>query len=396
VFKIPFLGVGHRLDDEDIDCLKEVARNAKTYTQGEYQELFERQFRVFINQENGRCLAVTNAASAIELVADDVALEVGDEIVCTSHTYAATLYPFLRKGIRVRWADIDRESWLSESEQIESKISQKTKLVIVVHLYGLPSRCYESYEEWRAKGITIIEDCAQALGSRIDNRHVGTQSDYGVFSFQSHKNISTLGEGGMLVVRNEERIECIKRNRHNGHCAYQVYTQEYWKPAMSNVVRPYGDGRIPHNFCMNEFSARTGSRMLGKYESILSVRIRNYRILKDILKGDKRVKMQYVDNGKKSSYHLTPLRLVEMDESEVDKLFMVMADIYGIQCAKQYYPLYNYDLFSSNGHGLGKLQVRDQASIFYSQMISVPFHDGLEAEDMEYIGKSLLESLDCI
>ena len=105
-FKIPFSGVGHRIESAYLDKLKKVALSATTYTQGPFQEEFESDFKKYIKTE-GFCLATSNAASALELIADDLNIQEDDEIICTSHTYCASLYPFLRNKPLVNWADIN-------------------------------------------------------------------------------------------------------------------------------------------------------------------------------------------------------------------------------------------------------------------------------------------------
>jgi len=389
--KYPFLGVGHRLTEDDIDSLKPVAFNSYTYTQGYYLNEFEDSFGMYIGADKSSCVAVSNAACAMEMISDHVNLSKGDEVICTCHTYCASVYPFLRSGATIVWADIDKNTWLSEAEQIEKLITESTRVIVVVHLYGLPSDCTQSYTRWRNLGITIIEDCAQALGAYIGNTHVGLLSDFSIFSFQSHKNISTLGEGGMLVIRETVYEQNIKLNRHNGHCEYSRDSNMYWRPAMINVIAPYNDHRIPHNFCLNEFSCAIGVRLLGQYDIILGQRKTNYSIARKMTLDTPKLKMQHISPHKKSSYHLLPFRLEGYSTKEVDSVFSKMMYDYGVQCVKQYMPLYKYPLFQS-GCPI-RLIKNTEADVFYDQMISLPFHDGLHEADIEYIIGSLIKCI---
>ena len=395
-YKIPFSAVGHRIEEEYIDKLKDLANSGKTYTQGFFQEKFEEDFKNYINT-GGFCLATSNAVSALEMIADEIKISSHDEIICTSHTYCASLYPFLRANPTVKWADIDKDSWLSEADQIDDKVTESTRLIIIVHLYGTPSDCTSLYSKWRNKGIVIVEDCAQALGARINNRHVGTLSDYSVFSFQSHKNISTLGEGGMLVVKDKSKKTNFKLNRHNGHAPYDIHHEMYWKPAMTNVVRIPKSDHFPHNYCLNEFACCIGSSLLSDYDGILRKKEKNYHLLKQSIDSNQelagKLKYQLVADNKNISFHLFPLQLSTMTESNVDRLFLTLSEAYGIQCAKQYMPLYKYDLFSPTCIKSLFHDSCNNADVFYSQMISLPFHDSLTEDEIGYMINSIAEVL---
>ena len=377
---IDFCGIGHRLTSNDLSILNDVALNANTYTQGPYQEQFEADFLSFLGSAD-YALATSNAVSAIELIADELNLSSDDEIICTSHTYCASIYPFLRSGARVVWCDIDEKSWLSEGKEINKLVTQKTKAIIIVHLYGLPSNCVEYIDAWKQSGITIIEDCAQAIGASINENKVGTKSDFSVFSFQSHKNISTLGEGGMLIISDHECYKRMRLNRHNGHTPYLRDDQRYWKPAMTNVVPAYL-GRLPNNYCLNEFSCAIGSTLLPQIPSIINKRKSNSDFLRSSLHEPGVLEFQDISPSKSPSYHLSPVRVCTKSEEEVDKMLEQLYLDYGIKCAKQYYPLYNYELFADINSSFSPTPI---AETFYEQMISLPFHDHLSVEELEYI-----------
>ena len=139
--------------------------------QGKYQEEFENSFAEKFNLEN--VLAVSNAVSGIELIADELNIRPGDEILCPAHTYCASAYPFLKRGAKIKWLDINNKSWLSETEEIKNQITEKTKALILVHLYGTPANALDLYSELNKRGIFVIEDCAQSLGAMINKEYVG-------------------------------------------------------------------------------------------------------------------------------------------------------------------------------------------------------------------------------
>tara|TARA_Y100001968_G_scaffold280565_1_gene277200 strand:+ start:68908 stop:70089 length:1182 start_codon:yes stop_codon:yes gene_type:complete len=384
-YRYPFSGIGHRLEDEIFEILKNENKTMDSYTQGRFQEKFESEFENKFHLPH--CIAVSNAVSGIDLIASELQFESDDEVICPAHTYCASAYPFLKAGANIKWADINPESYLSDESDYEKLITKKTKAIVVVHLYGAASNVYNLYDKLREKGIKIIEDCAQALGAKYNNRPVGYFADYSIFSFQSHKNISTLGEGGIISVRNLEAFNRIKRQRHNGHIKYDIYTSEYWKPAMSDVRRVYQDS-YPSNYCMNEFQAIVGSYLIKKIEDINLNRKIKWEKAFSIIKKSELLQMQRINNNSTSSYHLLPIR-VKLESNLVDKIFSFMCKE-GIQCAKQYQPLYRYNLFndynSTNEHTFSLLKNTD---LFYDQMISLPFHESLSVLDIEFMVNTL-------
>ena len=199
--RIPFSGVGYRYGIEETESVIRAMNEANTFTQGAYQRQFEHTFAQFIDMPHA--FATSSCAAAIELAAILFGVKAGDEVICPAHTYCASIYPFARHGIKVRWADIDSETFLVNADTIRPLINPRTKVIIVVHLYGLPADMRNIMSMAHEHGILVLEDCAQSIGASIEGKMAGSFGDISVFSFQSHKNISTLGEGGMICLRDE-------------------------------------------------------------------------------------------------------------------------------------------------------------------------------------------------
>lgn len=388
-FQFPFLGVGHRIDSELFDVLKKANLGMSTYTQGRYMHEFEEKFSTNFGLKN--CLSVSNAVSGIELIADDIDIQPGDEVLCPAHTYCASAYPFLKRGASIKWLDINPTTFQIDEDIVLNAISSKTRVLMSVHLYGSALNISNIYPLLREKGIVLIEDCAQSIGALCNNISVGALADYSVFSFQSHKNISTLGEGGMVSVKSDSSFSRMIKQRHNGHERYQIYPDMYWKPAMSNVVRPYEDS-YPSNYCLNEFSCLTGSYLLDKLPSIAKKRRQNFETMCDILSNSPHLSLQEFYPHCTSSYHLAPVRLL-FPKDTVDQIFVYMA-ANGVQCAKQYMPLYRYALFTDSLKPpyLESINLLPHTDLFYDQMLSIPFHDSLSIDDISAISNLLLKS----
>src|SRR5262249_20021141 len=143
--------------------------------------------------------------------------------------------PFARAGARLVWADIDPDTRVVTAETIRARVSMHTRVIVVVHLYGLVCDMDPIMALAKEHDLLVVEDAAQALGARYKGHAAGTIGDFGCFSFHTHKNITTLGEGGMLAVASPEQAALVPGLRHNGMRAYGGDRERYWVPAMSDV-----------------------------------------------------------------------------------------------------------------------------------------------------------------
>ena len=217
-YKVKFSG---RSLDIDINAIKNIAiklNKSNTLTQGHYLQKFENDFSKYTKISN--CLAVSSATAGFELIASFMKCKKGDNIIIPSHTYTSSAYPFVKKGFKIKWADIDLDTRTVSIENIISNINNKTRAIIAVHLYGYGVSVKELKKICKQKNILLIEDCAQAMGVIVNSNHVGLEADFSVFSFHSHKNISTLGEGGMIGFKNKKIRDLFIKIRHNGHSPF--------------------------------------------------------------------------------------------------------------------------------------------------------------------------------
>ena len=173
-----------------------------------------------------------------------------DEIIIPSY-YCASAIPYVRSKSKIIWADINKDCFTISFDHVKKLITPKTKAIVIVHLYGLIATDTEKIIALAKKNkIKVIEDCAQALGAFKGNKSVGSFGDISCFSFHSQKNLTTLGEGGMISTNNNDFIEKIKLYRHNGHKPFENST-DYWLPPMTDVCEVSNDF-IPMKSTMSE------------------------------------------------------------------------------------------------------------------------------------------------
>ena len=188
-------------------------------------------------------------------------------MICPAHTFAASAIPFCHTGASIRWADIDQRSLVVSAETIAPLVNENTKVIIVVHLYGLVCDMDPILELAHERGILVVEDVAQALGATYKGRQAGSMGDFGCFSFHTHKNMTTLGEGGVLTVKDPELAKVVPGFRHNGMRGFEGERENYWTPAMGNVDFDW-DGVWPYNFCIGEIQCAAGIKQLERVDQM--------------------------------------------------------------------------------------------------------------------------------
>ena len=384
-FKIKFSGRGHRYTQDEIDIVKDVMQNGDPLTQGRYRDEFERKFCEY--NGNRYAFSVNNATAALEMAAQLCMFENGDEVVAPAHTFTSSVYPFIKKGAKVVWADIDLQTRVVTLESIQKCITPHTKAIVVVHLYGFIIPEIEAIAAFaKERGILLIEDVAQAMGTEIDGKKAGTFGDFGVFSFHSHKNITTLGEGGMLTLQDKKYADIAPMLRHNGHCGFAYEREHYWEPAMGNLDLPSVDGRglMPNNYCLGEVECALGSKLLERLDAMnAQKRARAIRFIDALEVFDDLVFHRVEDM--RHNYHLLVAYVKNGKRNEVMKRLVYDK---GIQCVVQYYPLNRYPLYQRLGFGDADCPNTDE---FFDNMISFPFQHWMSEEEFAYMLQSTKE-----
>lgn len=389
--RIPFSGRSIRYTEDEIATVAEAMRNAETLTQGAYMADFERRFAQYQGVRNGSCFAVMNGCAALEMSAQLCGFAPGDEFVIPSHTFTASAYPYIKHGGRPVWADIDPLTRVATADSIAKAITPRTKAVVVVHLYGYVADMPDILALCREKGLICIEDAAQAIGAELDGKKAGSFGDMAIFSFHSHKNLTTLGEGGMLYVANPELASIVPMLRHNGHCPYAGDRPDYWKPAMGNVDLPmlHGHPLMPSNYSIGEIECALGAKMLDRIDQInAEKRARAIKII-DALSNFPELQFHRVTNNR-HNFHLLAARMTSGAQKR-DKFMRIMFNEKGIKCVVQYLPLNRYDFYKKLGFDKASCP---EADAFFDTMVSFPFQHWMPENDVDYMIASTRETLE--
>lgn len=215
-----------RYEQDEIDAVVEVLRSGKVnYWTGTQGREFEREFAEFTGISHA--VFVANGTVALELALRALDLPTGSEVVTTPHTFIATSSAIVAIGLRPVFADIDPDSGNITPETIEAAVTPHTSAVLVVHLGGWPARMPEIQELCRTQGLRLVEDCAQAHGAMIGDRHVGTFSDVAAWSFCQDKIITTGGEGGMVATDDRDLWRRMWAYKDHGKSWEAIYEREH-------------------------------------------------------------------------------------------------------------------------------------------------------------------------
>jgi len=190
-------------------------------SKGIFIDKFESAFSKYTGIKN--CLTVSNGTVALHLALLALGIGEGDEVIVPTLTYVASVNCIKYVGAKPVFVDCSLDNWQLSIDEINKKISSKTKAIIVVHLYGFPAPIKEIKKISVSKKIFLIEDCAEAIGTETCKRHVGNFSDVATFSFYGNKTITT-GEGGMVSTNSDFLAEKIYKLKTQGLSK----DKEYW------------------------------------------------------------------------------------------------------------------------------------------------------------------------
>ena len=212
---------------------------------GENVNKFEEEIANYVGVKTGAALSAGSAAIHLGLKALNV--KQGDIVFCSSLTFSATCNPIIYQNATPVFIDSEYETWNMDPLALEKAFEKypNPKAVIVVHLYGTPAKMDEIIKICKKHNVPLIEDAAESLGSIYNGQQTGTFGEYGVFSFNGNKIITTSG-GGMLVSNNEDGIKKVR----------------FWATQSKEPVRHYEHKEIGYNYRMSNICAGIGSCLL--------------------------------------------------------------------------------------------------------------------------------------
>lgn len=259
---------------EEIDAVRNVLESGRVnYWNGDQGRLFEREFCDYHGMPYG--IAVANGTVALELALHALGIGSGDEVVVSPRTFVASVSSIILRGAKPVFADVDLDSGNITPESVRRVLTKSTRAIIAVHLAGWPCEMDGFRRLADEFGVKLIEDCAQAHGARYHGHPVGSHGDAAAFSFCTDKIISTGGEGGMLLLRDEDAWRRAWSYKDHGRDWDAVY----------NTIHPPGFrwliGSFGTNWRLTEMQSAIGRVQLRRLDEWLAVRRANAKLLID-------------------------------------------------------------------------------------------------------------------
>jgi dTDP-4-amino-4,6-dideoxygalactose transaminase len=311
---------------------------------------------------------VASGTDALQLALRAVGVEAGDEVITVPNAAGYTGFAVRLIGARPVYADVDEQTWTMDPRSVERLLSERTRAVVPVHLYGAPARMDALAELCRRQGVALVEDCAQAHGAMAQDRPVGTWGDAACFSFYPTKNLGALGDGGAVVTGDPALAERLRRLR------------QYGWDAKYHAVEPFGA-----NSRLDELQAallrvrlqdlEAGNRRRGEIA-------RSYReVLADVPGLDLPVDLPG---------HVYHLFVVRVRGGRRDALQRGLRER-GIETVVHYpVPDYLQPAFAGLGFGPGAAPVAEQLA---SDVLSLPCYPELTLDEVREVGHALRDLL---
>ncbi len=323
--------------------------------QGPKVKTFEDAFAGYIGVKHA--VATSSGTTALHTALLACGIKAGDEVITTPFTFIASANAILYCNAKPVFADIDEKTFNIDPEEINEKVTRKTKALLIVHLYGQPCDMDAITEICEDHNLKLIEDACQAHGAEYKGRKVGSFGDAACFSFYPTKNMTT-GEGGIITTNSEEIAEKAKLIREHG-----------------SKVR-YEHIALGYNYRMTDIAAAIGIAQLKKLEEMNAKRIENAKRLSEGLKGIKGIVTPYIAPEVKHVFHQYTIRVENREE--IIKRLEKAGIGYGIHYPR---PIHKQKLYIDLGYE-DKLPVAEKAS---QEVLSLPVHPGIGEGDIDYI-----------
>lgn len=352
---VSFVPMEKELDQELRAAFERVYTNS-WYIAGKEDEAFEKAFAEFCNVKY--CVGTGNGLDALMLGLKAVGIKEGDEVIVPSNTYIATALAVTYVGANPVFVEPDIKTFNINPELIEEKITEKTKAIVPVHLYGQPCDMDPIMEIAQRHNLYVIEDCAQAHGATYKGQKIGTFGDVSGFSFYPGKNLGALGDAGAIITNREEIADKVRvlGNYGSDYKYHHIYQGN--NSRLDEMQAAFLAVKLPHLERMNE----ERRKIAGKYME----GIKNPKVI-----------LPFVPEYANPVWHIFGIRCKRRNELEK---FLNDA---GIGTNKHYpIPMHLQECYKNLGFKKGDFPVAEKIS---ETELSIPIFYGMTDEQVSYV-----------
>lgn len=344
------------LDGNEKKYVMECLDSTWISSKGEFVTKFEHEFAQYIGCHYAAL--VSNGTIALHLALLALGIGPGDEVIVPTFTYIASVNAIHYVGATPVFVDSLRDTWQMNPEEVEQKITSKTKAVIAVHLYGHPCDMDAIVRMTQDRNIFLVEDVAEAIGSEYKGKRVGGFGDISCFSFFGNKTITT-GEGGMVLTNDSTLYDRVRRIRNQGN----ALDREYWNDI------------IGYNFRSTNICAAIGLAQLEQIDTFINRKLGIGNAYSERLR-DVPVDLHEAVGDVLHTKWMNSIIVHEVEER--DELRAHLKDA-GIETRPTFYPVHTMPMYSE------KYQRFPVAEYIGWRGINLPSWPGLSDEQLDYI-----------
>lgn len=310
-----------------------------------------------------------SATSALQAVYYVCGITNGDEVITTPISFVATSNMFVQLGAIPVWCDVKVDGNIDENK-IETLITPKSKAIVVVDFAGNPVNFNKIQKIATKYNLLLIDDASHGLGASFNDKKLGSQADFTIFSFHAIKPITT-SEGGAVLTNDKEVATKLQQFRSHG-----MIKKDLWHSDMQGMG---------YNLRLTEVAAALGISQLKKLDKFIAQRNKIAQYYNERFKEENLLQTLQIDKNKISSHHLYPILLHSSLYSAKEDIFKkCQAKSIGVQV--HYKPIYQ-NSFYQNKFGFLSLQSADN---FYKSELSIPCHQKMNINDAKYVADTFL------
>lgn len=358
--------LGEKENEYVLECLKTNWISSK----GKYIEEFEEKFANYCGCRYG--VSTTSGTTALHLAMASLGIGPGDEVIIPAFTMVATAFAVVYTGARPVLVDSEPETWNMDINQIEGKITNGTKAIMPVHIYGHPCDMDPILELARERNLYVVEDAAEAHGAEYKGKKAGGIGDVGCFSFYGNKIITT-GEGGMIVTSDEEIAERARS----------------LKDLAFSRERRFLHTDVGFNYRMTNIQAAIGLAQFERIDELAEMRRRNARLYNEYLKEVKGIRLPIEKEWAKSIYWMYAILIEdEFGISTCELMDKLMKK--GIDTRTFFIPMHEQPVFRKIGLFKGeKYPIAEELS---KKGMYLPSSSGLKEEEIRSVCDAIKET----
>ena len=348
------------------------ALNSHMLTDGPQLRKFEREFAKYTGSKYA--VGVSNGTAALHLALKALGLKKGDEVIIPNITFVATANSVLLTGATPVLVDVNYDDMNISLDSIKQNITSKTKAILPVHLAGKICKMTQIKKIAKKNNLLLIEDCAHAIGTKLNNKHAGTFGSIGCFSFYPTKNFTTI-EGGMVITNSKRIAEYVTSARSHGLTRSLADRYSKGKPWDYDIINP------GFNYRLDEIRASLGLSQLKRINSLNSKRFLASKYYSKRLEEIPGIITPKIFRNKEHTYHLYIIRIKNEFGQNRDVVFKELKKV-GIHVSLHYKPLHRFSAYKNLTKTYGRL---DNSEQIYKESLSLPLYPSISKKQQDLV-----------